>query len=200
MSYDPKTNTIKSGPFSDFSLDASHFYIVTLRNIALKPHSPQGIKDDWKVIESWLNCEGRDLNPEDITKIKTAWKAYESRGIAPSKELQDSFNHKKGNASNLHNLPPEEVIQVFDRLLATDDQIKEKEMEKTWWRSKSREFRLWIFISVSWAILSFLYIIIFDHFGRLKYMDSNEIMMMLSIMLIPFVGGLLWFIYNRYIK
>lgn len=70
------------------------------------------------------------------------------------------------------------------------------------WRSRSKAFRVWVFISIFWAIGVFLFVWLFDPYnlGSLSYMDHEEFAHMVSSIVIPplFFGGL-WFGYRRFV-
>lgn len=198
MTYDRKSRTINLDPGSDFMADSGTFFINTLRDLARDPAANQTAKGDWKVIEEWLGCEGRELTQEDDEKIGRSWRAYLAVGVAPSHDLQPAFDqiskdYRDSGQYNPGDKPPEPVMDVFDRLLATDDEIKKKkswdwsednpEMKRLadairkvsshskpntvksgWWHRQTKSFRSWAFVSVAWAIASLFYIIVFDPF------------------------------------
>lgn len=134
MAFDPKNNTISVGEGEDFSADSGQFFVLTLKKISEDPGlaPDHGLKSDWRVIEEWLGCADRNLNEIDLDKIARAWKAYIAIGLAPSEKLQDSFDHqshlyKKQGYSFERDRAPRAVMDVFDRLLATDEEIATKQ-------------------------------------------------------------------------
>lgn len=132
MSYDSKLNTIFLNEDSDFKMDSGIFFIHTLRKITLLEKSlPTQIINDWRVIERWLGCANREISKQDEESIRKAWRAYYALGLAPSFKLQDSFDsfakqYKIEGHSNKGEKPPAEIMDVFDRLLATDDELAAK--------------------------------------------------------------------------
>ena len=198
MTYDRKSRTINLDPGSDFMADSGVLFITMLRDLAKDPSAKQSARNDWKVIEEWLGCEGRELTPEDDEKIGKSWRAYLAIGVAPSHDLQPAYDqiskdYKASGQYDPKDKPPESVMDVFDRLQATEDEIKRKkswdwsednpEMKKLadairkvsshskpsatrvgWWRRQSQSFRSWTFISVAWAAASLFYILVFDPF------------------------------------
>lgn len=85
--------------------------------------------NEWSVIEAWLGCCGRDFNSADKEKINTAWLSYQARGIAPSINLQKSFDSFREKAKNekLKTIDiPMSVLNIFDRLIATEQEISQK--------------------------------------------------------------------------
>jgi hypothetical protein len=84
---------------------------------------------DWQIVEAWLGCKGRDLNDADFSKIEIAYRSYLARGIAPSIGLESAFAKFKETVRSsgrpIDN-PPTDVIGVFDRLLASEEEINQK--------------------------------------------------------------------------
>lgn len=134
MAFDPKNNTISVGEGEDFFTDSGQFFLLTLKKISKDPSlaPDHSLKSDWRVIEEWLGCGDGNLSESDLDKVGTAWKAYIAIGLAPSEKLQDSFDHqshlyKKQGYSFEKDKAPEAVMDVFDRLLATDEEIATKQ-------------------------------------------------------------------------
>jgi hypothetical protein len=190
MSYDSKTGTINSGPESDFLAHSGAHFVNALRRLSQDSTTPPQVKSDWKILEDWLGCIGRAPTDGDNERIRKAWCAYFAIGVAPSHELQpvfDSFSdkHKASGQPYTSDKPPENVMDVFDRLLASDADIKKKQADDiaaekkkfaklldnlpgrpktSWWRKQSPSFRLWAFASIVWAAAATFYIILFDPF------------------------------------
>ncbi|MCU9849325.1 hypothetical protein OEZ60_15080 [Defluviimonas sp. WL0024] len=134
MAFDPKSNTISVGEGEDFFADSGQFFILTLKKLSEDPSLEAGhrLKNDWRVIEEWLGCRDRELNHGDMDRIARAWKAYLAIGLAPSEKLQASFDHqsrvyKMEGYSPEKDKAPAAVMDVFDRLLATDGEIAAKQ-------------------------------------------------------------------------
>jgi hypothetical protein len=68
------------------------------------------------------------------------------------------------------------------------------------WRSQSRDFRAWIFLSFFWAIGTFLFVSVFDPYSTsgLKYMSDEDVLHFVQVIILPpiFLGGL-WFGFRR---
>ena len=225
MVYDPKTNTITLGADSEFLADSGVSWVHRIRKMAQAPNTPARIKDDWRILERWLGCTARDLTNDDDQKIARAWTKYYAIGVAPSKKLQGTFDFMREKYKNdavvrSTERPPSEVMDVFDRLSATDKEIKEKQAEDMeaerkrfaavlgnerrgfggWWRSRSRLFRLWVFGSVVWGALVLLVAAIFDPFDR-EYADEPQVWAkIIFILALPLVGGALKYAYDRLVK
>lgn len=114
---------------NDFLAGSGFRYICELKEDSMRSNVPNGIIEDWKIIESWLGCEGRHLNQQDKERIGRAWKSYYAIGIAPSLALQPTFNncHLQAKREKWEIVSvPSIVRDVFDRLLASDKEIAEK--------------------------------------------------------------------------
>lgn len=129
MSFDSKTNTISSCDQSELTADMGAFFLKVLRDTSSKPGVSKGLVDDWKIVESWLDCAGRELGNDDFQKFGVAWRSYWARGVTPSVELEPVFKKLSRTAKEeswrTEKLPPE-LIRVFDRMVATDKQIQQK--------------------------------------------------------------------------
>ena len=229
MSYDAKTKTITVNQDSDFIVDSGYYFVDTLRKLAFTSNAPPQIKSDWQVIAAWLDNEGQEgLSDHDGELIGTAWKAYLGAGIAPSRELQPLFDsvheqYKRDGVEYDSAKPPVEVKRVFDRLLATEAEIRanskndrnaekdrsepplkslQSEGKKSWWRRQSRNFRRWAFVSVAWPIAVFFFVAIFDPFnnGSWRYMDDEEYIQMFTVMAVPFLTGIVSHLYTKWVK
>jgi len=66
-----------------------------------------------------------------------------------------------------------------------------------WWRSKSKFFRLWVFVSVVWAIFI---LILANPFKDISYMNGVEFLQALLLFIAPTVIGAIKLIYDKYVK
>lgn len=228
MAYDSKTTTITLGEEPDFMADSGLFFVDVLRKEAARPGAPEALRKDWEILETWLGCAGRPLGPADNEEISAAWRSYCAVGVAPCKKLQPVFDslHNRFKESGIGigvNKPPTEVMDVFDRLLATDAEIRQKKQEDwdaerknlepllrglngnqkpNWWRNKSGAFRKWVFLSFVWAVGVVFFVGIFDPFnnGAWTYMDDDEYLQMFTVMALPLLVGILVYMYNKFVK
>ena len=128
---DSNTPTFK--PRENFLIeDLGVFFLECMKFIIQKNGATNRQIHDWRIIENWLNCQGRELSKRDKETFSNGFKAYMARGVAPSVELNlvFEFPHKKYKNEGYSfeaNLPPTEVMGVFDRLLASDAAIMAKE-------------------------------------------------------------------------
>lgn len=228
MNYNHKIKTSDALQHADLIGKHGVHSIKILRDLAQSPKTPQSIKHDWSVIEEWLGCAGRQLNQNDFDKISKAWIAYYAIGVAPSHQLQslfDDFSEKYSAERNgfLLEKAPTHVMDVFDRMLATDAQINEKKaadwaVEKdkfakilsnlpsknqtSWWRQQSRSFRAWIFISFAWAAIATFYISVFDPFDvrNWNYADVKDYLKAFSTIGLIFILGIFKKMYDLIVK
>ena len=143
MAFDKDTNTITLGGNSDFLVDSGVFFIHILRKTALGGDASAGQLEDWQVIEKWLDCRGGNITPVEEEKIGKGWKAYLAIGLAPPFKLQEAFDfyekqYKESGYSFKEVKPPTEVMDVFDRLLATDNEITTKKNHD--WAEEKKKF------------------------------------------------------------
>ena len=100
-----------------------------LREDATLPSGNPSLLADWKTIEAWLDCAGRELNIEDEEKFAHAWRVYQAKGIAPSRATQPSFE-KFADMAHREKWPQTsllpEIKDVFDRRIAFDEDIRIK--------------------------------------------------------------------------
>ena len=114
-------------------VDAGVFYVKTLADMASKPNAAVGVQADWVVIQSWLGAQGSTLTPEELDRFRVGWKAYIARGVAPSRRLQRTFDAMSrtllaSDPDCRQHKPPIVVLEAFDRLLASDAEIRDKRL------------------------------------------------------------------------
>lgn len=131
MSYDPKTSTITVGPDSDFIVDSGLHFVHILLKISEDANTPAKLKEDGRTLKKWLGCELDNFSQADEERISTAWRAYLNIGVAPSLALQPIFDtaHKQGlqeTSFQSCEKPPTEIMDVFDRMLASKGEILAK--------------------------------------------------------------------------
>ena len=141
-SFNPQTNTLallQAADLSTFLHESGHFFLEVLGDLAAQPDAPQQIKDDFDAFLKWtgvdsaeawraMTLEQQRAHHEDFAR---GFEAYLFGGKAPSIELQGLFQRFRAWLLNVYrsiasldvNLTPE-IRQVFDRMLATTEQIK----------------------------------------------------------------------------
>lgn len=126
-----KTKPINTDANPDLMADSIIHFVHMLRDTALNNNAPDDAKKDWKVIADWLDCSSGHLTAEHNEKIANAWKAYHAIGMAPSVKLQKTFDYfrhqyKSSGFDVDTNKASMEVMNVFHRMLATDEEIARK--------------------------------------------------------------------------
>lgn len=132
MSFNVKTRTILVGPQSQLWKDTGVRFLEELREDAAIPNVPERLRLDWKIVQRWLGAEGRELNDTDFEQFGAAHRSYLIRGVAPTISLEPIFKTwsemaKAEARENITPVPPE-LIPVFDRLLASDQEILQTQL------------------------------------------------------------------------
>ena len=130
MSFNAKTRTITLGQHPEFFADSGSAFLAELKADALTPGGAPSLACDWTVVEKWLGCEGRELSQSDYERFGLVFRSYLARGVAPSVALEPTFRKisqlaKSEARQNLPPVPPA-LIPVFDRMLASDEDIQQK--------------------------------------------------------------------------
>lgn len=121
----------ESADLSTFLHESGHLYLEVLADLAARPGAPQQIKDDLAKALAHIGATSYDaITTEQHETWARSWEAYLLEGKAPSAELRDVFARFAAwmaaiykSVKNLSvNLTPE-VRGVFDRLLATQEEI-----------------------------------------------------------------------------
>lgn len=132
---------MQSADESTFVHESGHYFLDVLTDIGNKDDAPKQIKDDIQTLMNWfgvqdldewnsLSFEGRRQYHE---KFARGFEQYLREGEAPSTALEKVFNAFKEwlrkiykSARDLDVEITPEVRAVYDRLLATDEEIKTK--------------------------------------------------------------------------
>ena len=107
------------------------FFVETLRRDAQEKGINQRLVGDWHILADWLNSDGSPLTPAQSNRVLYAWRAYVAIGLAPSFKLQEAFDtlgrlYLQQHPDCKSDKPPTNVMDVFDRMIATDTEIAEK--------------------------------------------------------------------------
>lgn len=151
--FSPNSNTITLLRNADLSTtlhELGHFYLETLARVASAPEGvPQEISEDFAKVSKFMGHEGVDpaawlaipLNDrrEGHEKFARGFEAYLRDGKAPSAALKGPFQRFKAwlvhvykSLSALNVELTDEVRGVFDRLIATENEIKEAEARRAY--------------------------------------------------------------------
>ena len=204
---------------TDFLLKSGLHFVGELKQDAATPSSPESVKRDWQILASWLGHDTGPISSVQCDKIKSAWAAYLAIGLAPSFKLQSSFdNFSEQLKSSGVGKAPTEVMDVFDRLLATDEEIESKRLfdwasekkritpifegadRRGWWQRQKAPVRKWLFVSILWGCLTFLYAAVFDPFdvGGWSDLDEAQLLRVIVIAALPLLSGWIYKLYLRF--
>ena len=118
--------------------ETAHFWLEELRRAAGLETAPEWVREAWARLEQAYGFEGAALTPEKWREVQERFarefEAYARDGKAPSWELQTAFSRFRNWLSDIyrsikailgvHEVSPE-VREVFDALLATDEEIEQ---------------------------------------------------------------------------
>lgn len=130
MNFNPKTNTILVDETSgSFLRGSGQLFVHSMKEAAELSDAPPTIKRDWKILKNWLQCPDGGIDSETNKRIALAWQSYLAAGVSPSVALEGAFVSFKSLAIRekwLTKSVPLEIQSIFDRMLATDDEIANK--------------------------------------------------------------------------
>lgn len=122
---------MENADLSTFLHETGHLYLEVLGDLAQDENATEQIRTDYQTLLDWFGVAGRDsIGDEQHEQFARGFEAYLMEGKAPTVELQSVFARIRawliGVYRNIRNLSVEltdEVRGVFDRLVATDDEI-----------------------------------------------------------------------------
>lgn len=122
---------------STFIHELSHSWLEELKIDASRPDASDQLKQDWETIREWAKIEGDTISVEAHEQFARGGESYIMEGNAPSDALRAVFGRFKNWLTRIYrelknlnvNLTPE-VRGVFDRLLASDEEIANAETEQ----------------------------------------------------------------------
>ena len=120
---------------STFLHESGHAWLEELRQDAFRDNAPDQVKEDWQSIAAWLGIDpDKEIPVAAHETFARGVEAYILEGNAPSAELAPVFQRFKAwllriykSLKNLNVTLNPDVRQVMDRLLATDEQIRQAE-------------------------------------------------------------------------
>lgn len=115
--------------------ELGHYYLEVIQDLASSENAPQQVKDDVQAIREWVGAEGNaPLTTEQHEQFARGFEAYLAEGKAPAPELNGAFARFKRwmmaiykHLSRLNVALNDDVRKVFDRLVASDEQIQDAE-------------------------------------------------------------------------
>jgi len=143
---DPRGVRIKLFESADLSTmlhESGHFFVHMLERLAQREDAPQSIKDNYAAMLNWVGATNADdlnvrINGDSARakqeKLAEAFEVYLKEGKAPSAELKTAFAQFRDWLKRIYEQVvgrrltvdiDDSIRQVFDRMLATDQQIAE---------------------------------------------------------------------------
>jgi len=136
-------NLFQAANLSTFLHESAHLFLEVSKQVAERPVEPGAndvIRDDWRTVLAYIGAkEGEAIPREAHEKFAKAFETYLSEGRAPSDELRGVFERFKSwmlrvyrgvqRAVGLPAISPE-IRDVFDRMLATDQEIAEVQSDR----------------------------------------------------------------------
>ena len=115
--------------------ETGHFFLETQKLLANVANAPDDLKADWKTTLDWLGSKDGNLTREQHEQFARGFETYLREGNAPSPALIGVFERFKQWLTNIYKDFKElgvnvsdEMRGVFDRMLATDEQIERVSM------------------------------------------------------------------------
>lgn len=123
----PKAN------LSTFLHETGHFMLEVMGDIAQSPDAPESIRQDYDTLLKFFEVDSRDqIETKHHEQFARSFEAYLMEGKAPSQGLRKAFSKFRSWLTAIYrtirNLNVEltpEVRGVFDRMLATDQELAE---------------------------------------------------------------------------
>ncbi|MFM0151451.1 hypothetical protein [Paraburkholderia sediminicola] len=112
--------------------ESGHLWLEEMRADAARPDAPEGLKSDVAAVTKWMGVEDpSQIAVEHHEQFARAAEAYFMEGKAPSSALAGAFSKFKSwlttiykSISNLNTPINDDMRGVFDRLVATDEEIE----------------------------------------------------------------------------
>lgn len=111
--------------------ETGHLFLEMLGDLAAAEDAPAALKSDYRAVLDWLGVEERSqIGTEQHEKLARGFEAWLMEGKAPSLELRTVFQRFRSwlsliyrSVKRLNVQLTDDVRQVFDRMVATDDAI-----------------------------------------------------------------------------
>nr|DAG29566.1 MAG TPA: crystallin beta/gamma motif-containing protein [Caudoviricetes sp.] len=117
---------------STFMHEMGHVFFDDIKTLAEMENAPQQVKDDWQALKEWSGWNDNEtINTDAHEKFARGFEAYLREGEAPTKFLERTFRRFSKwlsaiyrAVSRLGGLPPKEIREIMDRMLATQEDIE----------------------------------------------------------------------------
>jgi hypothetical protein len=111
--------------------ETGHFYLEVVGELATAEAAPADLKEDFQTILDWMGVKSREeIGTDQHEQFARGFEAYLMEGKAPTSALRQAFSKFRAwlvsiykSAANLRVELTPEVRGVFDRMLATQEEI-----------------------------------------------------------------------------
>jgi hypothetical protein len=136
---------------STFLHESAHIFLDMFQQLAERPDTPARVREDFEATRKWMGLkEGERIQEEHHEKWADTFEGYLKNGKAPTSALRRVFYRFRlwlsaiyrglSGISKTQHLSPE-IQGVFDRLLATDEELERAEqrmgLNEPLWKSPS---------------------------------------------------------------
>lgn len=131
----PSKNLIamfKGADPSTFVHETGHLWLEELRQDALRPDAPEQLRRDWEMIKEWSGATDEMIPTNAHEAFARGFEAYMMEGNSPSFQLREVFNQFMNWLTRIYQSMTmldvqltQDVREVMDRLIATDEAIKQ---------------------------------------------------------------------------
>lgn len=122
----------KTADKSTFMHEMGHVFFDDIKTLAEMENAPEQLVTDWNKLKEWSGWNDNEtINTDAHEKFARGFEAYLREGEAPTKFLERTFRRFSKwlsaiyrAVSRLGGLPPKEIREVMDRMLATQEDIE----------------------------------------------------------------------------
>lgn len=122
----------KTADKSTFMHEMGHVFFDDIKTLAEMENAPEQLVTDWNKLKEWSGWNDNETTNTDAhEKFARGFEAYLREGEAPTKFLERTFRRFSKwlsaiyrAVSRLGGLPPKDIREVMDRMLATQEDIE----------------------------------------------------------------------------
>jgi hypothetical protein len=136
VTFGPAETLVKvfeGGDLSTVLHECGHIFLEDMKDLVQSGMAPAALQEDWYVVRDWLGLkEGQKITRTQHEQFARGFEAYLMEGKAPSLVLRGAFLRFRRwliavyrSISTLNVSLSPEMSRVFDRMLATEEEIRE---------------------------------------------------------------------------
>lgn len=122
----------KTADKSTFMHEMGHVFFDDIKTLAEMENAPEQLVTDWNKLKEWTGWNDNEtINTDAHEKFARGFEAYLREGEAPTKFLERTFRQFSKwlsaiyrAVSRLGGLPPKDIREIMDRMLATQEDIE----------------------------------------------------------------------------